>query len=343
MELGGLDLLPRWSLVMHPRGSATTAAGANVYGYVSIDVLTADIIPDQISLMTLSEGMNEHGLTVSCQTHRGAEYQGESVSSSSPPPTKLPFLQLAAHVLGSYKSTTEAVTALQTSLYIHGKRVPSGERLHWALADAAGSHVVVEYVLGSLVVRDNKHVGVLTNDPPYDWHVANLNNYAGMSAAWPEPAQNAMAETDVPGLITNTVPSNIGHGGNLVALPGSFTPASRFLNMFFLKQHALSSLGLPQGVGDGITMVTGLLNKVFITRGTVPSEAARSESKYDNSLELTHWATIKIPQERTFMWRSYENMQWRRMDIGMVDWEAGGEFEPIQINDGCDGIMDVGF
>ena len=51
-------------------------------------------------------------------------------------------------------------------------------RFHWAVQDAAGAMVVLEYVGGALHVHDAARVGVLTNDPEYEWHLKNLNQYA---------------------------------------------------------------------------------------------------------------------------------------------------------------------
>ena len=49
--------------------------------------------------------------------------------------------------------------------------------------DAAGEAIVLEFVHGALRAHNNT-VGVLTNDPTWDWHVANLNNYASLQRGW---------------------------------------------------------------------------------------------------------------------------------------------------------------
>ena len=36
---------------------------------------------------------------------------------------------------------------------------------------------MVEYVKGELRLHNNTKVGVMTNDPTWDWHLQNLNNY----------------------------------------------------------------------------------------------------------------------------------------------------------------------
>jgi len=56
--------------------------------------------------------------------------------------------------------------------------------MHWAMADATGDSVVIEYLDGVLHVNNNT-VGVMTNDPDYQWHLYNLNNYVNLSPRWP--------------------------------------------------------------------------------------------------------------------------------------------------------------
>ena len=46
-----------------------------------------------------------------------------------------------------------------------------------ARRDAEGQSIVVEYVKGELRLHNNTKVGVMTNDPTWDWHLQNLNNY----------------------------------------------------------------------------------------------------------------------------------------------------------------------
>jgi choloylglycine hydrolase len=90
-------------------------------------------------------------------------------------------------------------------------------------------HVVVESIGGALRVHVNS-VGVATNDPPYDWHETNLNNYANLSPRWPT-ATDIEVETEV-----GTVPQAGGHGYNLLGIPGDYSPSARFVRLFFLKQ-----------------------------------------------------------------------------------------------------------
>ena len=61
-------------------------------------------------------------------------------------------------------------------------------------------------------------VGVLTNNPPFPFHQANLSQYLGMSAAQPE----CRLDPDL-GL------EPFGQGMGAVGLPGDYSPASRYV------------------------------------------------------------------------------------------------------------------
>ena len=111
--------------------------------------------------------------------------------------------------------------------------LPSWMRSHWAARDAAGNSAVLEYLDGELRVHDNGAVGVLTNDPDWNWQVTHLNQFASLSPDW--PGANAAIEV---GTEVGTVPAPVGHGLNLGGLPGDFSPPSRFVRMFFLRSYA---------------------------------------------------------------------------------------------------------
>ena len=50
--------------------------------------------------------------------------------------------------------------------------------VHMTLHDASGGNIVVEYVDGVLHIYDNP-TSIMTNAPPFNWHITNLNNYLG--------------------------------------------------------------------------------------------------------------------------------------------------------------------
>ena len=61
--------------------------------------------------------------------------------------------------------------------------------------DAEGQSIVVEYVKGELRLHNNTKVGVMTNDPTWDWHLQNLINYGTYMVhadGWTDNIQTAL-------------------------------------------------------------------------------------------------------------------------------------------------------
>lgn len=91
---------------------------------------------------------------------------------------------------------------------------------------------MVEYVDGVLQIHE-KTVRIMTNDPDYDWHLKNLNNYVNVSAAWPVIPPSIIIDTEI-----GKIPSISSHGYNLTGLPADYSPPSRFVRMFYLRQYS---------------------------------------------------------------------------------------------------------
>ena len=99
--------------------------------------------------------------------------------------------------------------------------------LHWIISDRNAS-IVVEVVKEGLNVYDNP-VGVLTNNPPFDKQLFNLNNYMALSNKAPE----------------NTFGGNLdlaiySRGMGSIGLPGDVSSQSRFVKASFVKENSVS-------------------------------------------------------------------------------------------------------
>jgi choloylglycine hydrolase len=342
MELGNNQLSDLWNVVIHQRDTVLGAdMKKNKLGFVSIDVE----LPHPYSVFSeglinsahfASEGMNERGLTVSVQTHRGAVYQD---SDSSAGKVKVTNSQLAQFLLGRCADVKSVISILEDELAVTGNKLPTGARTHWAVVDASGSSIVVEYLNGKLSINQN-FVGVLTNDPEYSWHLTNLNNYASLSPSYSDTSSWGTSVISADN-VTTIIPTEVGHGYNLISAPGGYSPPSRFVRSYVLKQHSVSQLGLPVDYLEGIKMITGILNNVHIVRGSVPN--LKGEDK-DSQFELTHWSVIKIPERLEFMFRGYGEMAWKRVDLKAIKWGEGeAEYKDIRVDGGGVDIIEVEF
>ena len=269
----------------------------------------------------LGEAINSEGLSVQTQTLRLSQYQQPNTTSS----TNVCYTDLTSYMVSNFASVAEVSEALKTHVSVIGESSPDNY-IHWAVTDKYHQAIVIEYVNGQLNIHNNT-VRVMTNDPHFEFHLQNLNQYVWLGTSWSD--QTAVAVDSEIG----TVPKQISHGINLGGIPGDFSPASRFVKLFYLKQY--SQLNTPaKSLSEGIILATSILNTVFIPKGVVSFKTNQEAS------EFTEYSTLKIPSKSLFYFKSYSNNQWRMVDLKKLTFEDGKtSFAPI--NNGETGIKDV--
>jgi penicillin V acylase-like amidase (Ntn superfamily) len=98
---------------------------------------------------------------------------------------------------------------------------------HYVFHDRHGRSLVLEFRDGKMEITNTTNLGVLTNNPFLDWHVANLGNYLNLT--------NVDIEKRT---LVNLPLSTTGDGGSTIALPGSPLPSSRFVRAAYLLDFA---------------------------------------------------------------------------------------------------------
>jgi len=215
---------------------------------------------------------------------------------------------LALWIATEFMSVKDIIAALPSvSVLTSGSGTTSSPGAQWAIADSSGDSIVVDYVDGQLHVYNNSGVGVLTNDPPYDWQLRNLNNYVGLNMAWPSGNDGIRVDSDI-----GSVPVAVGHGQNMLGLPGDLSPPSRFVRTFFTRGYAVKA-NPPKSLDDALILASGVLNTQFIVKGM--NARLPTEPGYD----FTQFSTLKVPTTGLFYYRTYEDSQWRRINISAID------------------------
>lgn len=125
--------------------------------------------------------------------------------------------------------------------------------LHWIIADKEKS-ITVETLKDGMKIYDNP-VGVMTNNPPFDFHTANLAEYANLT---PENPQNVFGDT---GLHLHSL------GLGAKGLPGDNSSASRFIRIAFTKANATSLNGENESVGQFFHILNSVNQVKGCTRG----------------------------------------------------------------------------
>ena len=207
------------------------------------------------------DATNEHGLSMAgLNFPLSAKYMTEVTGKDNVTP-----FELIPWLLGSCKSVMEAMDKLNNANLVNIPFSPEYplSPLHWIMADEAQT-VVIEQTEAGLQVYDNP-VGVLTNEPPFPFHMTNLQNYLHVSNQDPD---NHFAP-ELPLKVYSR-----GMGG--LGLPGDLSSSSRFVKAAFTRLHSLSK----DSESASISQVFHVLSSVAQQQGCVKAGALYEKTIY---------------------------------------------------------------
>ena len=186
---------------------------------------------------------------------------------------------------------------------------------------AAIKEVCIKYVIHiadkqvSIVVecmRDGMHihedtVGVLTNNPPFDFHMHNLCQYMNLTALWPENH-----------LVPEVKLHPFGRGMGAIGLPGDASPASRFVRAAFLLHNSVCD------EEHRVAHFFHLLDSVAMTRGSVIAPG--------DKWEATLYSCCMDAEAGIYYYKTYTNNQLTAVHLhnANLDGEALVEF-PLEM------------
>lgn len=162
--------------------------------------------------------------------------------------------------------------------------------LHWIIASREGC-LTVEPRKEGLKIYDNP-VGVLTNEPPFDFQMTNLVHYMNLS---PYPPVNHFCEK------LDLSPYSLGMG--TMGLPGSLSSSSRFVKAAFTKLNSCSG----QSETESVSQFFHILGSVIQQRGCVNL----GNGKY----EITVYSSCCNADTGVYYYTTYENSQISAVDM----------------------------
>lgn len=256
--------------------------------------------------------MNEAGLSAGCLYLPGyAGYQRVDAGSGD---RVLSSFDLTAWMLQSFASVDEVRKALP-SITVWGAEIAELGGivpLHYAVYDASGKGLVIEYVEGELHVYDNP-LGVLTNSPTFPWHMTNLRNYVTLSSV-------GATDSSLRGMKVH----RLGQGTGLVGLPGDLTPPSRFV-----RAAVMASWGSGAADADrAVILALHVLNSLDI-----PDGVAGTEKDGTTVYDFTRWSTVRDLSNLRFFYRTYQNPSLRMVDLKWLAEGSKRKVFPIAADD----------
>ena len=199
-----------------------------------------------------AEAVNEKGLCMAGLNFPQNAYYPKDIRIGKD--NVAPF-ELIPYLLGKYKSVKEVKDNLSS---LHLVNIPFSESipnapLHWHIADK-NEGVVLESTKEGLTLYENP-VGIMTNNPAFDFHLQNLLHYTNLSPVTPTGDSDSIHP--------------FGKGLSAFGLPGDASSTSRFVKGAFLLKHAEKG----QTEEESVSRFFRILENLSVVKGTVKTEA----------------------------------------------------------------------
>ena len=204
--------------------------------------------------------------------------------------------ELIPWILARFQSVDEVVAALE-KVNINDLQFSEDlpvSYLHFMVCDKDRS-IVLEPMTTGLMVYDNP-ANVLTNNPPFLYHITNLNNY--MSLSNEKPKNNFSKK-----LALNQYSRGMGSLG----LPGDLSSASRFVRAAFTTLNSVAG----ETEEESVSQFFHILNSVYQQRGCVKMEK--------DIYEKTVYSSCCNTSKGIYYYTTYENSQITAVDMHNVD------------------------
>merc|ERR1711872_973597 len=249
------------------------------------------------------DGLNEAGLSVGALLFPGfAKYQdipearcGLSISN----------LEFPLWLLGNFATVQEVREALAKDTFplVWERKLKLKDinpeytfELHYSVIDKHGDGIVLEFTKEGRKMHKNT-IGVMTNSPPYDWHMTNIRNHIQLSKFGRDPLILGQEKFEA-----------TGQGSGLLGMPGDLTPPSRLVRTAAMVHFADPVQTKEEAVNLGLH----ILNTVDIPKGVIMSR------EHKKLADFTSWIVVKDLKNKALYFRVYEDLTIRVIHLDKV-------------------------
>lgn len=274
------------------------------YGFLSVSIPNGSVA----DLKTV-EGVNSQGLTFSLLAFATTQGPEDTLDNSVP---VLAAIDLGNWVLSQFQSVAEVKAAITTQPVLTtaieqmgGAQTP----FHYAIHDATGASLVIEYSHGKQQVYDNP-LGVMTNGPDFSWHLTNLSNYTFLSNI-------DQSSLTIKGQTFQQPDSGIA----TVALPASNTAVGRFVRAVYYAHFSEKA----KDANSAVTTLSHIMNNFDRPRGiTIDSQSTNKGADAmapdvsgfaGYSSEYTTWTSLTDLRQGRIYLRTYDQLNYVQFDL----------------------------
>ena len=236
----------------------------------------------------IADGMNEKGLSGGMlYLPVSSVYQNPTGNDAK---NSIASYQVVNYVLSNFDNVNDVKAGIQ-KIFVNNSSLALWKgvvKMHYTFHDTTGKSVVLEYIDGKLNIYDNP-IGALTNEPPFNWQLMNVENYLNLSPVDKGP-------TKIAGV--TLFPRSAGSG--LHGLPGDFMSQSRFIRAVEFSQNAQKyAANLPK-----VPLAWHLLNMFDLPPGSsLHTGVMNADGTY--SSDLTQSSVVADPKNLAYYTRSF--------------------------------------
>lgn len=230
-----------------------------------------------------ADATNEMGLSIAGLRFTDCVYSKEFEQDK----LNLTSYELVPWLLGKYKNIDEIREDIErlNLLGIEYNDILPASKLHFMISDRENNCLVLEQTENGFKYYDNP-IGVMTNNPPFSYHLINLNNYLNITSG---SAYNRFSDK------IDLVP--YGQGMGAMGLPGDSSSCSRFVRAAFNKFNSKCS----EDELSSISQFFHILDSVSMIEGTVET--------FTNDYNCTIYSCCINATRGIYYYRAYGNSQ----------------------------------
>ena len=234
------------------------------------------------------DAVNEKGLCMA-----GLNFVGNAAYRDAVPERdNVAVFEFVPWILSQCDAVTEArklIERINLTPEAFSEQLPPAS-LHWLIADRKEA-IVVESVKDGIHIYDNP-VGVLTNNPPFDQQLLQLNDYMHLSTK--DPQNRFSKELKL---------SCYSRGMGALGLPGDLSSRSRFVRAAFVKMNSVSG----ESESESVSQFFHILGAVDQQRGCCDVG--------EGAFEITIYTSCCNADKGIYYYTTYENHQITAVDM----------------------------
>ena len=256
------------------------------------DLVTGNMITNNRAIMgmgtiidnhpTLADGMNENGLAAAGLNFMGYAYWEKELVEGKTNIAPYDFLQWILSNHDTVEQVKKSIVNIELVDVPLNEKVPC-PTLHWMITDKSGNSIVVEKTKEKFAFYNNT-VGILTNNPTFDWHLTNLNEYMYLTPNNPKDTEWSNQEL-----------TPLGVGAGTLGIPGDFASVSRFVRAAYIRANE------PELDNDinAVTQFFHMLDYVKMVRGGVITEEGLDD--------ITLYSSCMDQENGIYYYKTYGN------------------------------------